>query len=560
MAGFAVSVLLVVGCRIAPSDHPVRSSSNSENAGNSRQTERTSEAALEIRAAAHAHYAAGVIHDLNNETALALEEYCKAARNDPEDESLIMEVSGRLLENNQPQKALEVLLPAASGPNASGRIFARLGVAYLQLGQDKQAIEANRMAIKRSPRSLAGYQNLFLAFLQNKQPKDALRILDEAAKQPNADAEFLIGIGELYTNYMLQYPSQRETVRNSALTALAHAEKLEVTSPQLRLKLADGFFLLEDYQKASALYLKLVDQLNDFPFLREAVRARLADLYLRAQDRKHAMEQLEAIVRSDPSNAQAYYYLGSIAFDDKRWADAAEFLKQALLFSPDLEPAYYDLASAQIAEDRAADAMATLAAARGKFPQNFLNEFLTGIACSQQKDYTNAINHYTAAEVIAQTTEPERLTAAFYCQVGAAFEREGDRGSAEKYFQKSLELDPDDAEALNYLGYMWAEHGVNLDKARVLIERALKIEPKNGAYLDSMGWVLFKLNQPAEALDYVLKAVELIKKPEAILYDHLGDIYAALHQMDKAREAWQKSLALEPNGQIRQKLESNKPK
>jgi tetratricopeptide (TPR) repeat protein len=102
---------------------------------------------------------------------------------------------------------------------------------------------------------------------------------------------------------------------------------------------------------------------------------------------------------------------------------------------------------------------------------------------------------------------------------------------------------------------MLADRGVKLDRARDLIDRALKAEPKNSAYLDSMGWVLFKLNQPKEALAYLLDAVKNSEEEDAELYNHLGEIYSALHQADKAREAWVKSISLEPSESIRRKLE-----
>ena len=70
--------------------------------------------------------------------------------------------------------------------------------------------------------------------------------------------------------------------------------------------------------------------------------------------------------------------------------------------------------------------------------------------------------------------------------------------------------------------------------------------------------VLFKSNQPQKALEHVLKAVELSHEPDATLYDHLGDIYAALNQMDKAQDAWQKSLKVESNDQVRKKIEELK--
>jgi tetratricopeptide (TPR) repeat protein len=89
-----------------------------------------------------------------------------------------------------------------------------------------------------------------------------------------------------------------------------------------------------------------------------------------------------------------------------------------------------------------------------------------------------------------------------------------------------------------------------------LIEKAVKLEPKNPAYVDSLGWVLYRLNRPEEALAQEQKAIELSPEPDPTLYDHLGDIYAALKQDDKAREAWQKSLSLETNDQVRKKLDN----
>jgi len=129
---------------------------------------------------------------------------------------------------------------------------------------------------------------------------------------------------------------------------------------------------------------------------------------------------------------------------------------------------------------------------------------------------------------------------------------------AEAEFRKVIEANPSNASALNYLGYMWTEHDENLPKAREMIEKAVKLEPKNAAYLDSMAWVLFKQNQPKEALDYILQAVKLSDEPDATVFDHLGDIYAALKQSDKAREAWQKSVSLEANDQVRKKLGEKK--
>lgn len=140
--------------------------------------------------------------------------------------------------------------------------------------------------------------------------------------------------------------------------------------------------------------------------------------------------------------------------------------------------------------------------------------------------------------------------------MGAASERAGKFADAEKYFERSLALAPNNAEAMNYLGYMWAERGEKLTRAYDLIEAALKLEPDNDAFLDSMGWVLFKLGDFPSAIEFLLKAVAKLEKPDATVYDHLGDAYAATKALDKARDAWAKSVSIEPNETVQTKLDA----
>jgi tetratricopeptide (TPR) repeat protein len=519
------------------------------------------EAAAHKLAQAHAHYAAGRIHDMNQEPDAALKEYSLAALGDPDNESLAIEVAQRFLQNKQPEKALELLKRPAARPDASSEIFLLLGVVYSRLGKYDQAVLADRAAIKRSPGALAGYHNLFLNYMQTKQEAEALKVLDEAAKQPNTDAEFLITLAELYGNLMVQAPAQKEKVRPKSLAVLRRAEALNPATPSLRLRMAEGFLAAGETTKAADIYKDLLKTLPDVPFIQETVRAKLAEIYLQDSDHQRATEQLEAITRDDPTNPRPYYFLGSLALNDNKPAQAAEYFSKTILLSPDFREAYFDLALAQISLNKTSDALATLDKVRARFPESaqmFVMEFYTGLAFSRQKAYAQALRHYTEAEIIAKAREPKHLGHDLYFQLGASAERTGDLAQAEKYFQKCLDYAPNSAEAQNYLGYMWAEHGLKLNQALVLIQKAVASEPTNAAFLDSLGWVHFKLNQPKQALGYVLKAVELSKREEedATLYDHLGDIYAALHQHDKAREAWTKSLALEPSDEIRKKLEA----
>jgi tetratricopeptide (TPR) repeat protein len=504
---------------------------------------------------AHAHYATALIHEMNGEPVEALSEYYEAAIRDLDNESLMLEVSRGLLQAKQGEKALALILRATAQPKAPGVLYARLGFIYFQLGRENLAIAADRTAIRRDPKSLVGYQNLYLIYLQGKKPAEALAVLDEAAKSAQPTAEFLIGLGELYANFGLQNAAQREAVYARGVAVLQRAAREKPDDPQLQLRLADAFNMLNEEDEAARIYQQALKDLPDLPGLRENIRAKLAEIYLRGRDHKRAIEQLEGLALENPADARVYYSLGSIAYSDTNYTQAVEYFSKVVLLEPNFEQAYYDLAGAQISDEKATNALITLEKARTKFPQKFSGEYLTGVAYERQKDFTNAVNHFTAAEIIAQVNDTRQLKDSFYFQLGAACERKGDYAEAEKYFEKCLDLSPNFTEAQNYLGFMWAENGEKLERAKELIDKALKAEPKNAAYLDSMGWVLFKLNQPKAALPYLLDAMKNSEEEDATLYDHVGDIYSALQQPDKAVEAWRKSLSLEENKTVRTKLE-----
>lgn len=543
------AALIVAGCTSTPSQRISVAKGASTNAAAAAEEDRSPEA-IERRTEAHARYAAGVVLDLNDNPDAAVEEYFKAAMADVRDEQLVLEVTRRLLQLRQQDKALELLKRATDSPNASGQLYARLGMVYSLTGKKAEALEANHTAIRKAPHSLAGYQNLVHIYLQARQPEEALKVLEQAAKHPTAEAVFLVELGDLYAAVMRG--GGGDAAKEKALEMLGRADKLNPANPLLQQKLADSLAALGETERAADLYLKLLEKYPNLPTLRE----KLTDFYLRSKDKKKAIEQLEAIVRSNPTSAQAYYMLGSLAFDEKDYKKAVEHLNKALLLAPNFEQLYYDLAGAQVNLNQPREALQTLEKARGKFQPSFVNEYFTAMAYNRMKDYTNALKHLVAAEVVARATDTNRLTHAFYFQLGAGYERAQSYGEAEKYFRRCLQMDPKFSEAMNYLGYMWAERGANLNEARQLIEKAVELEPKNAAYLDSLGWVLFKLDRSQEALVWLQKAIEHSEEPDPTLYDHLGDVYASLDKLSEAREAWQKALAIEPNSQIEKKLGS----
>lgn len=511
---------------------------------------------ISLRAKAYAHYSAGIVQELNSHSPAAWEEFYLAAKTDRSDLELLTDVANRLIEGRQFEKALDVLRWATKQPKANGFVFMRLGFVYAQLGRHDKAIEVNQIAARRLPAFLPAWHNLYLSHVQAQQPEQALAVLEQARQQTGVDPEFRLSLAELFMNCGQQYPALQPLAKTKAIALLDQLSAEDSLRGMARLKLADSFYLIGETDKAARLYLDFLTHGEPPSPLREILRAKLTEIYLRGKDNARAKEQLLAITKEDPANAGAKYFLGALAMENRHWDEAIECFRQALAVNPDFEAALLDLAAAQIATGRAEDALPALNDWRSRKTATFALEYLLGLALHSQEKYADALPHYAAAELLARNGETNRLNAGFYFQLGVVHERLGQRGPAAQYFEKSIALAPDNPEALNYLGYMWAEHGENLTRAKDLIQRALKLEPESEAYLDSMGWVLFKLGDAQAALPYLEKSIAKLNQPDATVYDHLGDVFAALNQMDKAREAWGKSLAAEPSDVVRKKIDS----
>ncbi len=161
----------------------------------------------------------------------------------------------------------------------------------------------------------------------------------------------------------------------------------------------------------------------------------------------------------------------------------------------------------------------------------------------------------------AARSTPKDLGTLF--QLGAVLERQKKSDEAEAVFRDALQLQPDSAPVLNYLGYMNADRNVRVEEALALIEKAVALDPENGAYLDSLGWALYRSNRLDAAEQIVRKA--LAKQADnAVILDHLGDILKARGRVSEALQSWQKALEGEDEegeldrGQVERKIREGK--
>jgi tetratricopeptide (TPR) repeat protein len=173
-----------------------------------------------------------------------------------------------------------------------------------------------------------------------------------------------------------------------------------------------------------------------------------------------------------------------------------------------------------------------------------LQAYMTlGAILSQHKHYEEAAGVYDRAA--GQISEIEESHWNLFYRRGIAYERLKQWDKAEPNFKTSLELDPDQPDVLNYLGYSWVDMGINLDEGMDMIRRAVDLKPRSGFIIDSLGWAYYKLGKYDEAVSELERAVEIMPQ-DPVINDHLGDAYWRVGRRLEATFQWNHALANDP--------------
>ena len=169
-----------------------------------------------------------------------------------------------------------------------------------------------------------------------------------------------------------------------------------------------------------------------------------------------------------------------------------------------------------------------------------------------RKSYAECADTYTKA--IDQIKNPQRANWLVFYFRGICHERAKNWPAAEADLKKALELYPDQAHVLNYLGYSWVDQGVHLDEGMRMIRRAVEQRPDDGYIVDSLGWAYYRIGNLEEATKHLERAVEL-KPEDPTINDHLGDVYWKTGRQLEAQFQWQHAAALKPEPDELKKIE-----
>ena len=526
------------------------------------------------KADALAHFVEGLGFEENGEMERALDAYRKVLNVDPGESDLASRVAGLLIQQDDFPQAIDVLKDAIKANPNNAEPYQQLAFIYTRyLKRTDQAIDYANRAIALNPGDIEGYQRLVEIELAAGQEKSALEALDRAHKVGSSDPNFWTRLGKLYVAILFKSdsqpkPDELKKINEVFKRAAEHADD----DPSILKEVADYYAASQQLKDAIPLYLRVLELQPDDANAQE----KLANGFVLTNQRDKAVEMLEQIIKEHPEKYQPYDLLAQVLDEEARslqrankieeakakFAKVAANYEQSLLINPNHAGTYVRLAELFLGPLRDADrAVKLLDDARRRFPGAPEIVYYLAIAQREAKQNQQAVATFEEALHEAQLEEDDDfVNAKFYFNYGAAAEQAGLYDKAADLLRKSIALDPENsAEAYNYLGFMWADHNMNLDEAETMIRRALESEPNNASYLDSLGWVEFRKGQFDRALDNLLRAAKTAEHDDPVVFEHIGDTYLKLNRTQEALEAWQKALALDPkNKNLADKIQTTK--
>jgi tetratricopeptide (TPR) repeat protein len=436
-----------------------------------------------------------------------------------------------------PARAAAQTSPPAGEDTAA--YFFLLGRHLESLGRIDEAVAAHKRALELEPESAELRAELAGLYARQDKATESLAMAEAALQKDPANREANRILGSIYAAFAGQrqplHPGDNPAQYASrAITALEKARQPNTFDIGLELTLGRLYVQTDAFDKAIPLLQGVV---ADQPGYAEG-SILLAAAQEGAGRSEEAIKTLENALEQNPKFYRAQLQVAELYERQRQWASAAEALARAQALNP-RAPLGTRRAAALINGGKPAEArelLETSLAAVKPDAQAPVELYLLAEAQRALKDLAAA--EATAQKLLSRDPADTRGLHV----MSLILQDKGDVQGAERVLRDLIAKDPLDANALNSLGYMYAERGERLDEAIALLERALKIEPDNPSYLDSLGWAYFQQGR-LELADRPLTDAAASLTDSSVVQDHLGDLRFRQQRFADAAAAWERALA-----------------
>jgi tetratricopeptide (TPR) repeat protein len=479
----------------------------------------------------------GRLYKLNNQPAKAEAAFKKILTSDPSSRNALSSLAQLYTDQGDYAQAIE-LLTKIPDSDMDGPLLGMLAYAYSQAHESDKSVEIFEKAMARDPDN-QDIRRAYVEALMEAGKADAARTeLQKILKADPEDGQSYVRLSQLDRQAGRFEQARQELERAKTLMP----ENAEIPFQQVLLEDAAG-----NQDKAIEILQGLIKQ-TEKPQGQYTIGE--------ANNRAIFLERLGEIYRSQEKFDQAITAFKQIEALGKNQAPRGEgLIVETLRLSKQPEKA---LAEAEAAVQKYPDdrplrrLRASLLGEQGHVDEAIqqLQSMLKGgpgdseIYLSMAQIYSQA-KRFPEAETVtnkalALSPKPDDQEMARF-MLGSIFERQKKWDLAEEQFKKVLAVDPLNAPASNYLGYMLADRGVRLDESVKYIQKALKVEPDNAAYLDSLGWAYLKMNRLDLAQAPLEKAAQKLKGDPTV-QEHLGNLYFRMGKKMEAEQQWEQAL------------------
>ena len=477
------------------------------------------------------------LYRLKNEHDKAEEVLQKILKTDPENEAAVEQLTQLLMDQGKATEAVS-LLEGITAHSATPVLLDLLGDAYTQAHEPSKAERAYSMAVEMDPSEPSHQRGLGQTLLAEEKYSEALSVYQRLADLMPDDADVYLRIAQIYRELR-----ELDKAEQNLVKARQYAPgSLEVMYNEGMLYESQGRY--EDAIRVlSDAVTGLKSQSPTLPTRRRSLAIlyqQLGQLYRETQNYQASIYTFEELGHlGEEEDRRARMLIMDTYRAAKDLSRALQTGKEALAKYP-ADPGIRTSDALLLGENGQTDEAVKILRAqlRGDVGdrENFLN---IAQVYERGRRYKEAEEAAHAAEVLPGQTREKTMV---WAMLGAIYERQKLFDRAEEEFKKVIAADPKNAFVLNYYGYMLGDLGQRLDEAESLVQRALKEEPYNGGYLDSLGWIYYKQNKLNAAETTLRKAIER-ESHDPTIHAHMGDVYAKAGRADLAAAEWEKSLS-----------------
>jgi tetratricopeptide (TPR) repeat protein len=405
------------------------------------------------------------------------------------------------------------------------------------IGRVDEAIKAHERAIALDPGSAELRAELAGLYARQDNALDAVANAEAALARDATNQEANRILGTIYAAYAERRLSLRkgDDPATYPARAIAALEKARGEGDiGLDLVLGRLYVQARAFEKAVPLLSRVVESQ---PALVDAAIL-LSTAQEGAGQTEQAVETLQRVLTDNPGSFRAQMRLAEVYEQDEQWSPAADALARAQTLNPRAQMIARRRAVALLSAGRTPEARDLLKTTIGSGRADAKDPVLLYLLAESQRVLKDLNAAQATAEqfVAANPEDPRGLHV-----LSLILQDKGDIKGAEKALRDLIARDPLDANALNSLGYMLAERGERLPEAVTLLERALKIEPGNPSYLDSLGWAYFQQGRLDLADPPLTEAADKLKS-SSVVQDHLGDLRFKQRRFADAAAAWERAL------------------